>query len=224
MCLGVARRGDLDEDDWFGERSEFWESYEDLDDEDILGTNETHDKDILGTNETERNATESGREDQEEDPPLPEKGGVKLSGEESTNDDSNGTESGREGVEEPPLSEKDGVDLEEEKSRKMMQEEDDEDNEDLDDGPPSLLYWLGKQLMATRCDNEDAVIEWVLVPFIIEEKEDGTATTNSTTAGNDANATSPDSTNSTSVGNNTNTTSTDDEEAGIDESSEDEEL
>mmetsp|Transcript_57420 Transcript_57420/g.66319 ORF Transcript_57420/g.66319 Transcript_57420/m.66319 type:complete len:778 (+) Transcript_57420:162-2495(+) len=31
MCLGVAHRGNLDEEDWFGEREEFFESYEDLD-------------------------------------------------------------------------------------------------------------------------------------------------------------------------------------------------
>lgn len=78
MCLGIARRGDLDEEDWFGEREDFFESYEDLD-EDI--------------------------------------GNI-------------------------------------------------EDNRDY----PPLLYWLGKQIMATRCSNKGAVIKWILVPFIVEEE------------------------------------------------------
>jgi len=81
MCLGVAQRGGKDEDDWFGEREEFFESYEDLDEE--------------------------------------------L-----------------------------------------------EDTEEEDTEYQSLLYWLGKQLMTTRCSNEGAVIKWTLVPFIVEEEEE----------------------------------------------------
>jgi hypothetical protein len=81
MCLGVAHRGKLDEEDWFGEREEFFESYEDLDEE--------------------------------------------L-----------------------------------------------EDTEEEDTEYQSLLYWLGKQLMTTRCSNEGAVIKWTLVPFIVEEEEE----------------------------------------------------
>ena len=54
----------------------------------------------------------------------------------------------------------------------------DEDLEDIgeeekeDAEYQSLLYWLGKQLMTTRCSNEGAVIKWTLVPFIVEEEED----------------------------------------------------
>lgn len=33
MCLGVARRGEKDEADWFDKRKDFYESYEDLDEE-----------------------------------------------------------------------------------------------------------------------------------------------------------------------------------------------
>lgn len=33
MCLGVAKRGEKDEDDWFDEREEFFESYEELEEE-----------------------------------------------------------------------------------------------------------------------------------------------------------------------------------------------
>ena len=51
-------------------------------------------------------------------------------------------------------------------------EEIDEDENDAADGYPSLLYWLGQNLMMTRCSNEGAVIKWTLVPFIVEEDED----------------------------------------------------
>jgi hypothetical protein len=38
-----------------------------------------------------------------------------------------------------------------------------------EDGFPPLSQWEGKQLIATRCSNVGAVIEWVVVPFIVEE-------------------------------------------------------
>ena len=82
MCLGVARRGEKDEEDWFGKREDFVDSYEDL-------------------------------------------------------------------VEELELLE-----------------------EELDGAYAPLLYWMGKQLMMTRCSNEGAVVEWTLVPFIEEDDED----------------------------------------------------
>lgn len=82
MCLGVARRGEKDEEDWFGKREDFFEDYEDLD------------------------------EDLEE--------------------------------------------LEKES----------------DGGYPSLIHWLGRQLMMTACTNEGALVKWTLVPFIIEEEGD----------------------------------------------------
>lgn len=201
MCLGVARRGELDEDDWFGERTEFNDSYEDLfDDEDTDATySETKGE---GEDDKEHTTTKSGDEGQvEEARPSSDKGDiVKPEGKESRDDKV---------LAKPPLSDKDGfVELEGEESRKMLQEKDEADDEDVDDHYPSLLYWLGKQLMATRCDNKGAVVEWVLVPFIIEETQNST---------DDA----VDSTNSTAgVANDTNATSTDDEATGIDMSSE----
>eukprot|EP00536_Pseudo-nitzschia_multiseries_P007627 jgi/Psemu1/296635/fgenesh1_pm.181_\ len=84
MCLGVARRGGKDEEDWFDEREEFFESYAELD-EDLKEINE---------------------------------------------------------------------------------------GKDAGDTYPSLLYWLGQQLMTTRCSNEGAVVQWTLVPFVEEEEED----------------------------------------------------
>ena len=83
MCLGVAKRGSLDEEDWFNEREDFLKSYEE---------EEQDDKD----NQKETEVLDS-------------------------------------------------------------------------DGHKSLIYWYGKHLMATKCSNEGAVIEWVLVPFIVEE-------------------------------------------------------
>ena len=114
MCLGVAYRGEQDEKDWFKERDEFFESYEDPEDE------EHSERDA---NETESNAAA-------DDAPH------------ATNE----TEASL-------------------------------DN----DGYEPLVYWLGKQLMATKCSNEGAVIEWVLVPFIVEE-EDSTDTADVTNA------------------------------------------
>jgi hypothetical protein len=84
MCLGVAKRGEKDEEDWFHKREEYFESYEDLV-EDLKG--------IKASNQS-------------------------------------------------------------------------------DQGYPSLLYWLGQQLMMTSCSNEGAVVKWTLVPFIVEEEEE----------------------------------------------------
>jgi hypothetical protein len=64
----------------------------------------------------------------------------------------------------------------------------DEDSfvDETEDGSlPPLSDWEGEQLVATRCSNVGAVIEWILVPFIeedVEEQEDesvdnGTAVT-----------------------------------------------
>merc|ERR1711862_727835 len=36
----------------------------------------------------------------------------------------------------------------------------------------SLQEWSGDRLITTRCDNKDAVIEWVAVPFIHHEEEE----------------------------------------------------
>jgi hypothetical protein len=88
MCLGVAFRGKLDEEDWFGERKEYFEGY-DID---------------------------------HRDPSAIAPGEVKK------------------------------------------------DNEEY----RHLMYWLGEHLMATRCSNEGAVIEWILVPFIVEDDNDET--------------------------------------------------
>lgn len=83
MCLGVARRGELDEEDWFDKREAFFEDYEDLDN-----------------------------------------------------------------------------DLEEVEAQ-------------FEGEYPPLVYWLGRQLMMTRCSNEGAVVEWTFVPFIEEGDEEG---------------------------------------------------
>jgi hypothetical protein len=99
MCLGVAGRGDLDEEDWLGVRTEDEEeeSSDDEDDEDELIDEIDHDTFSL--------------------------------------------------------------------------EEDDSDLETgLDkDGPAPLSQWEGEQLIATKCSNVGAIIEWVVVPFIVED-------------------------------------------------------
>lgn len=51
-----------------------------------------------------------------------------------------------------------------------LEEDDSKEDPELDeDGFPSLFAWEGKQLIATRCSNSGAVIEWVVVPFIVED-------------------------------------------------------
>lgn len=89
MCLGVAGRGDLDEEDWLGERGEAEEDEESDDDE-------------------EESDDEVGDEDE------------------------------------------------------FTQEEE-------DDGLSPLVNWENEHLIATSCSNAGAVIEWILVPFIVEE-------------------------------------------------------
>jgi hypothetical protein len=41
-----------------------------------------------------------------------------------------------------------------------------------------------KQLMATQCGNQGAVIQWILVPFIVEEEIPSTESSNATEAPN----------------------------------------
>jgi hypothetical protein len=97
MCLGVRGRGDLDEEDWLGEREEE-EAYE---------------------------------ESSHEEDPLDQ-------------------------IDEDSFS-VDGDDM---------------DEEEHDGGRAPLSDWAGEQLIATRCSNVGAVIEWVLVPYIVEEEEE----------------------------------------------------
>lgn len=42
------------------------------------------------------------------------------------------------------------------------------DEEDLD--WPPLSQWLNEQVITTQCTNEGAVIEWLFVPFIVEDE------------------------------------------------------
>lgn len=51
-----------------------------------------------------------------------------------------------------------------------------EDLENLGvDNLPPFRKWSGMQLVSTQCSNTDAVIEWLYVPFIVEEEEAVTA-------------------------------------------------
>lgn len=65
--------------------------------------------------------------------------------------------------------------------------EEEETHSESEDGLRHLSHWEGDQLIATRCSNVGAVIEWVLVPFIEEEDstvvyEDGDNATEDGTA------------------------------------------
>jgi hypothetical protein len=96
MCLGVAGRGDLDEEDWLGQRGE--------------------DNDESGDENDE-----SGDEEDETD---------EL---DDTNEDTDATD------------------------------------EDEAEGLEPLHLWENEQLVATRCSNVGAVVQWIVVPFIYEE-------------------------------------------------------
>jgi hypothetical protein len=49
-------------------------------------------------------------------------------------------------------------------------DEDDANDDEMDHGElPPLSEWEGKQLIATRCSNTGALIEWLVVPFIVED-------------------------------------------------------
>ena len=57
--------------------------------------------------------------------------------------------------------------------------DEDDANEDLvPDGElneTALRKWIGMQVVSTQCSNKDAVIEWLYVPFIVEEHNETTA-------------------------------------------------
>ena len=47
-------------------------------------------------------------------------------------------------------------------------------NESLGDGEwEPLTDWFEQEVITTQCTNEGAIIEWLFVPFIVEENEDG---------------------------------------------------
>lgn len=50
--------------------------------------------------------------------------------------------------------------------------EDETTTEQFEANPASILplsNWKGEQIVTTQCSNKDAVIEWVFVPYIVEE-------------------------------------------------------
>lgn len=101
MCLGVAGRGNMDEEDWLGVRT---------------------------PEEDETTEGDSGDEDETVDE-----------------------------IDQDTFS---------------LEEDDVDENSEIDlDGLPPLSEWEGKQLIATRCSNTGAVIEWYVVPFIVEDTE-----------------------------------------------------
>jgi hypothetical protein len=52
-------------------------------------------------------------------------------------------------------------------------EEDDSNDDETDSTALSpLSQWEGKQLVSTRCSNTGALIEWLVVPFIVEDYDE----------------------------------------------------
>ena len=113
MCLGVAGRGNLDEEDWLGRRTE----EEEEDDEEEQYEDHAY-----------ADHTDDEHADEDQDT-------FSVDGDESV-------------IEEIV--------------------------EEIEEGQwPSLHHWLGKQLIATRCSNVGAIINWLVVPFIEEEEITG---------------------------------------------------
>jgi hypothetical protein len=50
--------------------------------------------------------------------------------------------------------------------------DEDELSEENEEGWLPLLEWENEQLIATSCSNAGAIIEWILVPFIVEDDPD----------------------------------------------------
>lgn len=48
-----------------------------------------------------------------------------------------------------------------------------------------LSNWKGEQIVTTQCSNKDAVIEWLFVPYIVEEASNETVPESETTTAND---------------------------------------
>ena len=75
------------------------------------------------------------------------------------------------GVREADTEEDEGQDDEIDRDNFTLEDDDepefDEDGEDL----LPLSDWEGEQLVSTRCSNAGAIIEWILVPFIVEQEE-----------------------------------------------------
>ena len=46
--------------------------------------------------------------------------------------------------------------------------------------PAPLSEWSGEDIVTTRCDNVDGVIEWVFVPYIVEEDDEDETSNNIT--------------------------------------------
>lgn len=68
----------------------------------------------------------------------------------------------------------------------------DEQNEEKDDANEGgtvlpLSHWKGEQLITTQCSNKDAVIEWVFVPYIVEEASNETVSESDTATNNSKN-------------------------------------
>jgi hypothetical protein len=116
MCLGLAGRGNLDEEDWLGTRGD--DEEEETDEE-----AETDEEEETDGEETEEEEEESDEEEETDEL-----------------DDAN----------------EDAVVMDEEEA----------------EGLQPLHLWENEQLIATRCSNDGAVVEWIVVPFMYEEAPD----------------------------------------------------
>lgn len=60
------------------------------------------------------------------------------------------------------------------------------DNLDREEGLLQLHKWNGMQLVSTQCSNKGAIIEWIYVPFIVEDVNGATNLTEKQTEGGDS--------------------------------------
>lgn len=66
--------------------------------------------------------------------------------------------------------------VEEQPEENIHTEEDGKDEELAEDGRRKLKKWKGEKLVATRCSNTGAIIEWLFIPYIVEDEHADNAT------------------------------------------------
>ena len=70
---------------------------------------------------------------------------------------------------------KDELDWEDENYTKRGAPEADTIDEKVEEEAPPLSEWIGEDIITTQCTNIDAVIEWVFVPYVIEDDDENDA-------------------------------------------------
>jgi hypothetical protein len=87
----------------------------------------------------------------------------------------------------PPKEDEDGQEIEGQEIDGHLVKEYNDEEFDVD-GFLKLDHFRGEEIVATRCSNIGAVIEWLFVPFIVEDENELPGVSGSTAAENEADA------------------------------------